>query len=205
MHLSFIDLHTYVAMQASIVQIVFMIFLMLKRLYMHYNWNGIALALQHYVCTLYNVCMYMYVELHMHLHMLGNIAKHTHILQFHKQNKFCGVPQQLKVEWNVLHRNTLYYYTYMYIHVVFNFGLICQPQSSAVHASTGVFLSVVLFFLLSSRRPPHWAVQCVLALAALLMAMVWLYLQASEVVAVLESFGLIFRVDTGTFFFFFSF
>ena len=92
-----------------------------------------------------------------------------------------------------------YTYIIMLTYIVSCIELWPHLSNLICRASTGVVLSVVLFFLLSSRRPPHWAVQCVLALAALLMSMVWLYLQASEVVAVLESFGLIFRVDTGTY------
>ena len=63
--------------------------------------------------------------------------------------------------------------------------------------TAGVCLSVLLFFLLSPSKPPHWALQSVLGLAAFIMSIAWLNIEANETVALLEAFGLIFSIDTG--------
>lgn len=60
-----------------------------------------------------------------------------------------------------------------------------------------MLLSLSLFFLLSPSKPPHWAMQGVLGLAALVMSIAWLYIEANETVAVLEAYGLVFGIDTG--------
>ena len=65
--------------------------------------------------------------------------------------------------------------------------------------STGVLLSLPLFFLLPTSKPPHWAIQPLLGLTALLTSSVWLYLVAREAVILLNSFGLVLGIDTGTY------
>ena len=66
---------------------------------------------------------------------------------------------------------------------------------SALHA--GVAISVLLFLLISLKRPHHWSLQLTLVPAAFTMAIVWMYILANEVVSVLRSFGLLFNIDTG--------
>jgi sodium/potassium/calcium exchanger 6 len=60
----------------------------------------------------------------------------------------------------------------------------------------GVLLSLLLFFLLHPSKPPHWAMQAVLGVAALLTSGAWLYLLAYEAVTLLNSFGVVFGIDT---------
>ena len=62
--------------------------------------------------------------------------------------------------------------------------------------SVGGMLSVVLFFVIGKTRP-HWIVQSLLGLAAFVMSIAWLNIEANEVVSILESFGLAFNIDTG--------
>ena len=62
--------------------------------------------------------------------------------------------------------------------------------------SIGGILSVVLFFVIGKTRP-HWIVQSLLGLAAFVMSIAWLNIEANEVVNILESFGLAFNIDTG--------
>lgn len=57
--------------------------------------------------------------------------------------------------------------------------------------------SAVLFILLSWKRPPHWSLQVLLVPMAFIMAIVWLNLEANEIVSVLRAFGLLLNVDTG--------
>ncbi len=62
---------------------------------------------------------------------------------------------------------------------------------------TGLVLSVVAFFVLSWRKPPHWSVQIVLGVLAFVMSIAWLNIEANEVVNVLNAFGLSFNIDPG--------
>ena len=68
----------------------------------------------------------------------------------------------------------------------------------AYMCDVGVPLSVGLFFLLSRTNPPHWSFQIVLGTLAFVMSIAWLNIEANEVVAVLDAFGLLFDIDTGT-------
>ena len=61
----------------------------------------------------------------------------------------------------------------------------------------GIVISVALFFLISSKKPPHWTMQIVLGVMAFVMSIAWLNIEANEVVAVLDAFGLCFGIDTG--------
>ena len=61
----------------------------------------------------------------------------------------------------------------------------------------GVSISVLLFLVISSKKPPHWSLQLILVPAAFTMAITWMYILANEVVSVLKSFGLLFDIDTG--------
>ena len=61
----------------------------------------------------------------------------------------------------------------------------------------GAALSVVLFLVLTPKKPPHWTVKLVLVPAAFAMAIVWLSIEASEVVSVLKAFGLLLDISTG--------
>ena len=63
---------------------------------------------------------------------------------------------------------------------------------------TGVAVSALLFLVLSSKKPPHWSIQCVLVPITFLMSIIWLNIVANEVVSVLRSFGLLLGIDTGT-------
>lgn len=69
-------------------------------------------------------------------------------------------------------------------------------HSDNASISLGAILSVVLFFVIGKTRP-HWFVQSLLGLAAFVMSIAWLNLEANEVVSILESFGLAFNIDTG--------
>lgn len=60
-------------------------------------------------------------------------------------------------------------------------------------------LSVLAYFVVPSRRPPHWSLQIVLGTLAFVMSICWLNLEANECIAILEAFGLIFDIDTGMF------
>ena len=60
----------------------------------------------------------------------------------------------------------------------------------------GFLLSIVLFFLVSSKQP-HWIMQIVLGVAAFVMSIAWMYLIANEVVSLMQAMGLLFGVDTG--------
>ncbi len=51
--------------------------------------------------------------------------------------------------------------------------------------------------MVKSNRPPHWSVQAVLGILAFVMSIAWLNIEANEVVAVLQAFGLLFWIDTG--------
>lgn len=59
----------------------------------------------------------------------------------------------------------------------------------------GVLISVVFFFAVSSKRL-HWVMQIILGALAFFMSIAWLNIEANEVVSVLETFGLAFKVDT---------
>ena len=62
----------------------------------------------------------------------------------------------------------------------------------------GVLLSVAIFFALSSKKPPHWTMQSILVPSAFIMAIVWLNIEATEVVSVLKALGLMLNIDTGS-------
>ena len=55
------------------------------------------------------------------------------------------------------------------------------------------------YFVVPSRRPPHWSLQIALGTLAFIMSICWLNLEANECIAILEAFGLIFDIDTGRF------
>lgn len=57
--------------------------------------------------------------------------------------------------------------------------------------------STLLFILLSWKKPPHWSLQILLVPMAFIMAIVWLNLEANEIVSVLRAFGLLLNIDTG--------
>lgn len=56
---------------------------------------------------------------------------------------------------------------------------------------------LALFILLRWKKPPHWCLQILLVPMAFIMAIVWLNLEANEIVSVLRSFGLLLNIDTG--------
>ena len=58
-------------------------------------------------------------------------------------------------------------------------------------------LCVVLFLVLSYKRPPHWVVQIFLMIGAFVMSIAWLNLIANEVVSVLQALGLLAGISTG--------
>lgn len=78
-------------------------------------------------------------------------------------------------------------------------NLFCTEQGSHLlyDLSTGVAISVVLFFLLKVKSPPHWSMQIVLGALAFIMSIAWLNIEANEVVAILDTFGLCFGIGTG--------
>ena len=55
----------------------------------------------------------------------------------------------------------------------------------------------MVFFLLKVKSPPHWSMQIVLGTLAFIMSIAWLNIEANEVVAILDAFGLCFGIDTG--------
>ena len=55
----------------------------------------------------------------------------------------------------------------------------------------------MLFVLLRWKKPPHWSLQMFLVPMAFIMAIVWLNLEANEIVIVLRAFGLLLNIDTG--------
>ena len=61
----------------------------------------------------------------------------------------------------------------------------------------GLALSVLAYFVVPSRHPPHWSLQIVLGTLAFVMSIAWLNLEANEVIAVLEAYGILFDIDTG--------
>ena len=63
--------------------------------------------------------------------------------------------------------------------------------------SAALIPSVLLFILLSWKKPPHWSLQVLLVPMAFTMAIVWLNLEANEIVSVLRAFGLLLNIDTG--------
>ena len=65
------------------------------------------------------------------------------------------------------------------------------------HTHTGFIISSLFYFLVPSNRPPHWSVQIILGALAFVMSIAWLNIEANEVVAVLQAFGLLFGIDTG--------
>ena len=84
---------------------------------------------------------------------------------------------------------------------------VCRVQNEAYCTSQnwhlsplppGVVISVVLFFTLKTNRPPHWIMQAVLGTTAFVMSIAWLNIEANETVATLQTFGLLFNIDTGT-------
>ena len=58
-------------------------------------------------------------------------------------------------------------------------------------------LSVVLFFTLSRKKPPHWIMQWLLMLLAFVMSVAWLKVIADEVVSILQALGLLSGISTG--------
>ena len=75
------------------------------------------------------------------------------------------------------------------------------PHIHSAHIHTldfaGIVISVALFFLLKVKSPPHWSMQIVLGTLAFIMSIAWLNIEANEVVAILDTFGLCFGIDTG--------
>lgn len=67
----------------------------------------------------------------------------------------------------------------------------------SLSTTAGVLVSVSLFFLLSPSKAPHWAMQVVLGVMAIIMSIAWLNIEANETIAVLEAYGLVFGIDTG--------
>ena len=51
--------------------------------------------------------------------------------------------------------------------------------------------------MVKSYQPPHWTIQIILGVLAFVMSIAWLNIEANEVVAVLQAFGLLFGIDTG--------
>ena len=62
---------------------------------------------------------------------------------------------------------------------------------------TALGLCIVLFFILSSKRPPNSVMQIVLMIGAFCMSIAWLNLEANEIVSILQALGLLFNVNTG--------
>lgn len=58
--------------------------------------------------------------------------------------------------------------------------------------------SAALFILLHCKKPPHWSLKLPLVPTAFIMAVVWLNLEANEIVSILRAFGLLLNIDTGT-------
>ena len=58
-------------------------------------------------------------------------------------------------------------------------------------------LSLTLFIFLRWKRPPHWCLQILLVPMAFIMAIVWLNLEANEIVSILRAFGILLNIDTG--------
>ena len=58
-------------------------------------------------------------------------------------------------------------------------------------------MSSLLYFVVKSYKPPHWSIQALLGILAFIMSIAWLNIEANEVVAVLQAFGLLFGIDTG--------
>ena len=58
-------------------------------------------------------------------------------------------------------------------------------------------LSVVLFFVLSRKNPPHWILQWILLVLAFAMSIAWLKVIADEVVSILQALGLLSGISTG--------
>lgn len=72
------------------------------------------------------------------------------------------------------------------------------PPTSSCHVMSAALIpSVLLFILLSWKKPPHWSLQVLLVPMAFTMAIVWLNLEANEIVSVLRAFGLLLNIDTG--------
>ena len=65
--------------------------------------------------------------------------------------------------------------------------------------TAGLVLTVLLVLSLRPKRPPHWSMQLVLVSFAFVMSIIWLNLEANEVVSVLKAFGLLLDIDTGTY------
>lgn len=59
--------------------------------------------------------------------------------------------------------------------------------------------SGALFTLLCCKKPPHWSLKLPLVPTAFIMAVVWLNLEANEIVSILRAFGLLLNIDTGTY------
>ena len=74
-----------------------------------------------------------------------------------------------------------------------NVQLICYLHMFAVSP-----LSVILFFVLSRKNPPHWIMQWILMVAAFAMSVAWLKVIADEVVSILQALGLLSGISTGT-------
>ena len=91
-------------------------------------------------------------------------------------------------------------YTHMYAHAYMHTRSESHTHTHThthTHIHTGVTISVAFFFLLSYKKPPHWSMQIVLGSLAFIMSIAWLNIEANEVVAVLNSFGLMFGIDVG--------
>ena len=58
-------------------------------------------------------------------------------------------------------------------------------------------MTLLIYFIVTKGRPPHWALQGVLGLMGFVMAIAWLNLVANELVSVLEALGLAFNIDSG--------
>ena len=88
---------------------------------------------------------------------------------------------------------------------LFTFLLFLLPHSSVLPPfllpsfplSAGILLSVFFAFILPYNKPPHWFPQMILGTLAFVMSVAWLNIEANEVVAVLDAFGLLFSIDTG--------
>ena len=61
----------------------------------------------------------------------------------------------------------------------------------------GGVATIALLILVPYKKPPHPILQFILGVCAFVFSIAWLNIQAGEVVATLEAFGLLFDIDTG--------
>ena len=65
------------------------------------------------------------------------------------------------------------------------------------HTLSGGIATLLLLFLVPYKKPPHPILQFLLGLSAFVFSICWLNVEANEVVSTLETFGLLFDIDSG--------